>query len=1187
MRFQNIPSKNVANKGALTKAKTNPILWSAYHETAIGSAAATKTSLHVLWTGSPDLDVSQEGLMKRFELPKAPTSQAGQVRAWCEPVVIPTYLPLPPDKNPMFLEKRVYQGSSGSVYPLPFTDRISTEPREHAWQAVHLENEFVRVMVLPEIGGRVHVGLDKVNGYDFFYRQNVIKPALVGLAGPWISGGVEFNWPQHHRPATFMPVDFQIEQHSDGSQTIWCSDHDPMNRLKGMHGVCLHPGKSCIELKVRLYNRTSFGQTFLWWANIATHVHELYQSFFPPDVHYVADHARRAMSKFPLCAGHYYGVNYGERDNTGVPLEEAPSRFIPPGDYPPNDLSWYANIPVPTSYMAMGSREDFHGGYDHRAQAGVVLIANHHIAPGKKQWTWGNHDFGYAWDRNLTDEDGPYIELMSGVYTDNQPDFSFLGPGETKTFRQFWYPIREIGPPQKANVDAALNLVISDRLARVGACVMQLFPAARLRLEVRGKQIVEWVRDLAPDRALVENADLPPGVQETDLTAVLTTDGGREVLRYTPSQATEHEIPAPATEPFAPEEISSMDELYLTGLHLEQYRHATRHPDAYWREGLRRDSGDSRCNSALGLWHLRRGQFQHAEERFRNAVQRLTSRNANPKDGEPYYYLGLTLRYLGRDEEAYSAFYRSTWSQAWHSAAYLALAELDAKRGDWIAALDHIKSSLRMNADHLNARNMMAIVLEKLGNSAEAERLLRETIALDPMDSWARYLASGSLPRDNQMLLDLAHDYARSGLYKEAIDVLGRADTKAKDGSLPMVSYALGHFLELRGDAPGAMAAFSEAAEAAPDCCFPSRLEESIILQAAVAANPTDPRAPYYLGNLLYDRRRHREAIELWERSAKLDPSFSVVWRNLGIAYFNVLRSADRARAAFDEAIRVNPHDARVFYERDQLWKRISETPQSRLQEFERFANLVYLRDDLSVELATLYNQTEQHDKALALLQSRKFQPWEGGEGLVLGQHVRTHLALGRQALLVGNAAEARQLFEAAMSCPENLGEANHPLANQSDIFYYIGTAAEAAGDVSVARRWWERAAKHRGDFQQMSVKSFSEMTYYNALALRRLNRADAADGLLRALLRHAEDLSVQTAKIDYFATSLPAMLLFEDDLQKRGAATATFLQAQALFGLGETARAQELLIRVLFLDRNHALAADLLCQLRAARTAV
>src|SRR5579875_3789149 len=192
----------------------------------------------------------------RLLLPSAPASETGAVKAWEEPVMMRSWLPEAPDPNPLFLEKRVYQGSSGRVYPLPVIDRISTQPREHLWQAVHLENEFIRTMILPEIGGRIHVGLDKLSGYDFIYRQNVIKPALVGLAGPWISGGVEFNWPQHHRPATFMPVQVAIEREADGAVTVWCSDHDPMARMKGMHGLRLRPGVARLELRVRLYNRT-------------------------------------------------------------------------------------------------------------------------------------------------------------------------------------------------------------------------------------------------------------------------------------------------------------------------------------------------------------------------------------------------------------------------------------------------------------------------------------------------------------------------------------------------------------------------------------------------------------------------------------------------------------------------------------------------------------------------------------------------------------------------------------------------------------------------------------------------------------------------------------------------------------------------------------------------------------------
>ena len=294
-----------------------------------------------------------------LQLPSPPAMEAGVVKAWDEPVTLLTYTPARPDIHPLFLESRVYQGSSGRVYPLPVIDAIETTPRPKVWQAIHLENEFLRVMVLPEIGGRIHVGLDKRTGYDFFYRQNVIKPALVGLAGPWISGGVEFNWPQHHRPATFMPVEWTIEREHDGAVTVWCSDHDPMARMKGMHGLRLRPGKAVLEVRVRLYNRTQDTQTFLWWANMATRVHEKYQSFFPHDVRFAADHAKRAITEYPLSQRKYYGVDYGERARTGVPPAEMPQHFVPDGSYLPIDLGWFANIPVTTSYMIVGSRGDF------------------------------------------------------------------------------------------------------------------------------------------------------------------------------------------------------------------------------------------------------------------------------------------------------------------------------------------------------------------------------------------------------------------------------------------------------------------------------------------------------------------------------------------------------------------------------------------------------------------------------------------------------------------------------------------------------------------------------------------------------------------------------------------------------------------------------------------------------------
>ena len=1100
-------------------------------------------------------------------LPDAPAGETGAVKAWQERVVMKTYLPAAPDPNPLFLEKRVYQGSNGKVYPLPVIDRIATEPCDHAWQAVHLENEYLRVMILPEIGGRIHVGYDKINGYDFFYRQNVIKPALVGLAGPWISGGVEFNWPQHHRPATFLPVEVAIERQEDGSVTAWCSDHDPISRMKGMHGVCLRPGCAYIELKVRLYNRTWDTQTFLWWANAATRVHEHYQSFFPRDVCYVADHARRAITEFPRSLGTYYGIRYGERALHGVPAEEMPSNFVPDGSYPPNDLSWYANIPVPTSYMIVNSRQDFFGGYDHSARAGMVHVADHHIAPGKKQWTWGNHEFGYAWDRSLTDDDGPYIELMAGVYTDNQPDFSFLAPGETKSFSQFWYPIREIGVPDIANPHAALRVTRESDQAIVRLLVTRAIPTATLRLTSSNQKTALWSGALDPERPATLTLPLPHADQPWVLE--LQSDG-EVVLRYAPAEIQPPPAPAAATEPPAPEEITTVDELYLTGLHLEQYRHATRSPEPYWREAVRRDSGESRANNALGRLHLRRGEFAQAERCFRIAVARLTALNPNPYDSEPYYNLGMAHLSQDRIDEACNAFYKATWSAAWRGPGYHRLAEIDIRRGRLAAAMDHLDRSLSADADNSNARNLRAALLRKLGRPAEAEVELNAILAVDPLDAWSRFQRTGDPPGDGGKRLDVAFDCIRAGLLDDAEQVL-------TNGTGAMELYTRAFIAQIRGDTDAKAGLYAQAAAADPTYVFPGQLDEMRMLEAAITANPSDARAPYYLGNFLYDRRRHRDAIAQWKRAASLDPDFPTVWRNLGIAFHNVEHDSAKSREAFRRARTASPRDARILYEQDQLRKRLGDDPAERLADLEAHSDLVSSRDDLSAELAALCNHVGRPEDALALLGSRQFQPWEGGEGVVLGEYVRAQLLLGRRLLADGQIHRAIECFAAADHPPQSLSEARHLLANSSNIEFWLGEAWAALGDPARAEQHWQRAERQRGDFQQMQLRTCSEMTWWSAMALRRLGREQEAAALFTEILAYAASLEKQAPKIDYFATSLPTMLLFEDDLAKRQNITTTFLRAQALLGLGRNVEARTALDEVIRLDRSHAAARDLL----------
>ena len=1106
-------------------------------------------------------------------LPQAPTGETGEVKAWEEDVTIPTYLPASPDRNPLFLEKRVYQGSSGRVYPLPVIDRIETVPTLQSWRAVHIENRYLRIMVLPQIGGRIHVGMDKLNGYDFFYRQNVIKPALVGLAGPWISGGVEFNWPQHHRPATYMPVDIQIERAEDGSITIWCSDHDPMNRMKGMHGICLQPDKAYVEVRVRLYNRTEQTQTFLWWANVATHVHEQYQSFFPKDVRFAADHAKRALTEYPLSQGIYYGIDYGKRAQCGVPREELPSHFVPDGSYPPNDLGWYANIPVPTSYMIVGSKGDFAGGYDHRRQSGVVYFANHHISPGKKQWTWGNHDFGYAWDRSLTDQDGPYVELMAGVYTDNQPDFSFLAPGETKTFSQFWYPIREIGVPDLATLEAAVRVETFPEELKIHLQVTKDRPQSTIRLYARGHEIARWTGDLAAADTIHHTFHIK---ELTDDFKLVLEQEGEILLHYSPTEIGVANPPQVATEPPSPEHTETLDELYLIGLHLEQYRHPTRYPELYWKEALRRDPGDSRCNNALGRWHLGRGELAQAEQHLRASIARITQRNPNPYDGEPLYNLGLTLLAQQRIAEAYDAFYKATWNTAWRGPAYHRLAEIDCGRHEWNTALDHINRSLSAETDNLNVRNLKVVVLRQLERGHEAASLLRETITIDPLDIFSRYLEGGSIPHNGQQRLDLTFDLLAAGLLEESLCVLSPCGNR-RDSARALSLYAKANVLLRLGRTEEADVAYHEASHADPAYVFPSRLKEMLLLEETLRLHPKDAKAHYYLGNFLYDRKRHREAITHWERSAEIDPEFPTVWRNLGFGYFNVLHKTEKALDAFRRARTLAPEDARILFEYDQLLKRTGEAPERRLIQLQDYSALVSLRDDLSIELASLLNSAGDPQRALELLLSRHFQPWEGGEGQVLAQYIRAHILLAQQAISNNDVETSFKHLRAVEHPPESLSEAKHLLQNRSIIDYWMGKCHQLSGHTDAAEREFTHAANSLGDFQQMQVQEISDMTYWSAKALHEMNRTAEAKSLFEKIGDFGRELRSQKPEIDYFATSLPTMLLFDEDLVKRQNITADFLEAQSLLGIGQIRRSRELLHQVLAEDRNHIGAIDML----------
>ena len=1008
--------------------------------------------------------------MTELRLPDAPHDlaerlESGGAIAWREPVTMLTYEPAAPERYPMFLDRRVYQGSSGRVYPIPFVDSISPTGSPRAWDAVHLENEWIRVMVMPELGGRIHVGFDKKSGYDFFYRNPVIKPALVGLAGPWIAGGVELNWPQHHRPATFDPVQVHIEQHDDGAVTVWCSDHDPFTRMKGMHGVRLHPDRAAVELVVRLHNRTSEVQTFLWWANVAAKVHDDYQSFFPTDVHWVADHARRAITSFPRADRPYYGVDYPAAGRA----HEGADR-----------LDWYRNIPVPTSYMVLGSRDDFFGGYDHSADAGFVHVADRRIAPGKKQWTWGNAAFGRAWDRLLSDDGAPYVELMAGVYTDNQPDFSWLQPGETKTFSQSWYPIQRIGVVQQANTEAAIHLEVADGRAELGVCVTTRRGAASVTLERDGLVVYRWAGALEPGEPHLATVDVPGGAL-----TLIVRDGEEELLRWTPREDAAGPEPEPATAPLAPTDISSSDELYLTGVHLMQYRHPTRAPEPYWEESLRRDPGDSRSALALAESAFRRTDYARAERLVRASLARLTLRNGTPADGSAHYLLGLVLARTGRVDEALDAFGRAGWDGWMLAPASVEMSRLLARRGDVAEALDRATRARRANPGDSRAVVLEIILLRRSGRAAEAASLLAAQLAVDPLDQTVLAIDGRAGTTDQRTLLDVARDLAAAGETAAALRVLDAAIAGPRTGYVearPVLHYAKAMLLE--GEVAAEQRRLARDSDTA--WCFPAGADDHDALRAAIAADPTDDTAHTLLATLLHDRGRTTEALELWLTAIDLGRRDAVTFRNAAVALVGTGGDRARAFALYGEALALRPHDARLWYESDQLLTRLGAGDGERLERLERRRDVVDLRDDLTVEYLDLLVSTGRAAEAHAVLSGRSFAPWEGGEWRVLGAWDRACLALAGERLANGDAEGSLSFALAALDPPVTLGEARHPLDSVAHIDLARADALDALG-----------------------------------------RAAEASEARARAAAHPTAQRPELGAPVDYFATSLPDLLLF------------------------------------------------------------
>jgi tetratricopeptide (TPR) repeat protein len=1068
-----------------------------------------------------------------------------------EPLVLPTYEIGPPDLEPMFYAGRDYQGAQGAIYPYGLYDNLLDVRDNKTYHADYLENQYVKICVLPELGGRILSATDKTDGYDYIYRQSEIRPALIGMLGAWISGGVEWNIPHHHRASSYLPVDHRLIKNSDGSSTIWIGEMELRHRMEWAVGITLYPDKSYIKVTTTLVNRTPFVQSFLDFTNTSVHANENYQVIFPPDTQYAVYHAKVQFAHWPLSHDVYQGIDYTK----GV------------------DLSWWKNHPSPVSFFAWNFDGDFFGGYDHGKKAGIIGVQDHNVSPGAKFFEWGNGPEGKTWDKIL-DSRGDYLELMSGNFSDNQPDYSWIQPSETKVANAYWFPIRGIGGAKNANLNGAVNLEVGPAgKVHFGFYATQEFRGAKAILTAGSQTLFTQSIDIAPDKPFVQQIPLPEGIKETDLKAALLDARNQELISYQPVKAEPQPMPPVVQPPPPPKEVKTVDELYRDGLRLLQFHNVALAPYAYFQEALERDPGNYDVNTTLGRLYCERGLWQEARDRLTVALDRATRNYTRPKDGEAYYYLGIALRGEDKNVEAEDAFHRASWSEAWTAASYYQLAELDGQKGEWLQALSDLDHSLAYGTLDCRAWDLKAATLRKLGRGEEAKEAVNKSLAVDPLDLWGLNelaLLEGregpeiSLGNSEQSNLELAVTYHDAGLTDESEQVLKRLAAASPDQNKvnPLVDYYLGYMAGRRNHGDEATQYFRLAAKMPTDYVFPFRLETIKVLKAAMQANPADARAPFYLGNLLYDLQP-TAAIKMWEKSAAMDSSFALVYRNLAQGYAQTANDTTKAIAAMEKAVQLDKSNAHFLYENDVLCEAGNVSPEKRLAAFESDPSVATKRSDAMMQEAKVYLLVGRYDQAIQLLKTHEFHNWEG-YGEIHDVYADAHVLRGEGEFRAGKYQEALKDYAAALEYPENLevGQPYHE-TRLPQVDYLLGLTYEKLGNSTKAKELFQQAMtspatrRRRGEGEP-------EMMYYQGLAGLKLGRNSEANQIFDDLVAMGEKSLAVGSDIDYFAK-------FGQKRSRRfRLADAHYLIGLGNLGKGETAKARDEFQAALKVNVNH-----------------
>ncbi len=949
------------------------------------------------------------------------SGEAPAVTAYEGTIDLPTYPWSPPVAHPYFRAT-----DKKNIYPYPMLDNLSRTKSPHTWKTVVLENEYLRVTFLPELGGKIFDVLDKTTGTPVFYVNHVVKPGLIGQCGAWVSGGIEFNTgPAGHTVSAVQPIDVEIlPPEPDGARSVAVGEVERIYRMRWTVVVTLRPGRAFLEERVRIYNRTETVRPYYFWNCTAMPNTPGFRFVYPMTLG--TDHGGNVFYTWPIADG--------------------------------RDLSLGRSYEDASSIFAYRCDQDFFGSYDEDADRGVVAYANHHLLPGKKAWTWGHGGYGTMHQMDLTDEDGPYNEVQTGPLP-TQADVGRLDPHEVVTWQEWWYPVHGLGGFTFANREVAV------RAAREGD---------KLRLRILGTG--SW--DKAEVRVAAGEAPIgaaPCAISpRAPVEVVLSVEGAPARLAVSIEPALAHfQVPLDLPVRTPPEPRPAP-------------RAAAALAQAGWQEFLfaRLPEAETNFKKALALDAASVDALTGLAFTVLDCDPAASMAHAraalatDPDHGLARY--ALAVAELRRNDAT------SALEDAWKSSldprtavpGRALAAKVLIRRGDLNGAIAALAAEGPWQADPV-ARNLLAFAYLQTGRKAGAIALAMQNVRTDPLDAFARCvcwlageqaesLGFGKLVGGkSESVLEVAAEWMDLAQPTVALRVLEGFGPKGQVED-PLALYTAAYLTDVLGNAAMAQVHLAAAGRLSPRGVFPHRLESEPVLRWALGRNEEDGTAAMLLGHLLFSQGRLDEGRGLWKRAAELGACPSIAYRALGMACLNLDGDAAAAREYLQRGHAADPTDAILAMDLARVLFSLAEKEAAGDAEKALIARARDVlaaafdhgkgRSDFTALLARAHNRLGDFVKTAALFDSVRITIWEGARE-VHDLYEEAHLALGTASLQAGRAADALAEFDRALEYPANLATGRLKDAREAHIQLLRGNALAALGRKEEARAAWKKAA--------------------------------------------------------------------------------------------------------------------------------